>query len=77
MVKNIFIISAPKWFKIAYKVLAIFLTRKLRERVRIHYVSMHPNLSNKTKNRTRTLLTCIPLFCTHVRSILSSLFHLS
>jgi hypothetical protein len=41
MVKNMFIISAPKWFKIAYKVLSIFLSRKLRDRVRKHGVNIN------------------------------------
>jgi hypothetical protein len=41
MVKNIYIISAPKWFKIAYKVLSIFLSRKLRDRVRKHRVNIN------------------------------------
>ncbi|CAF0844199.1 unnamed protein product [Adineta ricciae] len=38
MLKNLFIVSAPKWFRVVYKVLAIFLSQKLRDRVTLYSI---------------------------------------
>jgi hypothetical protein len=81
MLKNIFIVSAPKWFRVVYKVLSIFLSRKLRDRVRIHTVNV--NRTNKDLDFISSTLLhacCFHLFTiiTHPYSFqINSILHFS